>query len=186
MKYACSFRFALLLMAAHGLLGAASPQADPPPKPSVAPPRTDYKVVVWYRRNQPLETFKYQAYDVRKGEYTPAVDSWVELMRTKYPGYEVLVRSVDLAREKGQTEALKVGSVIQRELMVVASLEGVFIGDGVTRGSPRTRTSSPLLSGGAGRTGPQMTTGPRPSRAVDLNPPSATFPVPMPYPRPHP
>ena len=40
--------------------------------------RADFKVVVWYRRNDSLGTFKYEIYDVRKGEYTAKVDEWVE------------------------------------------------------------------------------------------------------------
>ncbi|MGZ3415554.1 MAG: hypothetical protein ACXVAT_17180, partial [Isosphaeraceae bacterium] len=71
---------------------------------------TDFKVVVWYRRDRPLDTFKYQVYDVRKGQYTPAVDAWIQLLRTKYPAYDVTIREVDLAREQGETESLKVGS----------------------------------------------------------------------------
>jgi hypothetical protein len=40
---------------------------DPPTAQVAASRRTDYKVVVWYRRDRPLETFKYEVYDVRKG-----------------------------------------------------------------------------------------------------------------------
>ena len=61
---------------------------------------TDFRVVVWYRRDRPLETFKYQVYDVRKGQYTPAVDAWIQLLRTKYPAYDITIREVDLAREQ--------------------------------------------------------------------------------------
>ena len=52
-------------------------------------------------------------------------------MRTKYTAYDVTIREVDLAREQGETESLKVGSVIKRELMAAAALEGVVIGYGV-------------------------------------------------------
>ena len=48
--------------------------------------------------------------------------------RTKYPSYVVLVRTVDLSRERGQTEKLKVGSVIYRELLVAAAESGVILG----------------------------------------------------------
>ena len=72
--------------------------------------------MVWYRRDGPLDTFKYQVYDVRKGQYTPAVDVWIQLLRTKYPAYDVMIREVDLTREQGETESLKVGSVVKREL----------------------------------------------------------------------
>src|SRR5262245_42775378 len=48
------------------------------------PVRADFVVLVWYRRNDPLGTFQYQVYDVRKREYTEAVDTWVREIRTKY------------------------------------------------------------------------------------------------------
>ena len=57
-----------------------------------------------------------KVYDVRKGQYTPAVDAWIRALRTKYPAYDITSREVDLAREQGETESLKVGSVIKREL----------------------------------------------------------------------
>ena len=93
--------------------------------------------------SRPLETFKYQIYDVRKGEYTPAVDAWVQLMRTKYTAYYVAIRDVDLAREHGDTDQLKVGAVVKRELMVAAALEGVVVGNGLPR---------PQLAGNCART----------------------------------
>jgi hypothetical protein len=95
--------------------------------PRPRPPRADFMVLIWYRRDDPLGTFQQQVYDVRKGEYTPAVEEWVESMRAKYPSYLVLVRPVDLGRERGETEKLKVGSVIHRELMVAAASAGVFL-----------------------------------------------------------
>ena len=51
-------------------------------------------------------------------------------MQAKYPGYYVVVRDVDLTREKGETDLLKVGSVIDRELVVAAGLAGIAIGSG--------------------------------------------------------
>ena len=83
--------------------------------------RADFVVLIWYRRNDPLGTFQYQTYDVRKGEYTAAVDDWIKLMREKYPAYLVHVQKVELARERGATENLKVGSVIHRELLTAAA-----------------------------------------------------------------
>jgi hypothetical protein len=136
----------------------------------------DFKVVVWYRRDDALGTFKYQVYDVRKGEYTPAVETWSREVRTKYPAYIVLVRDVDLSREKGETESLKVGSVIKRDLGVAAGLAGIVIGQG-----PRIGTG-PLPS--------RPSQGPRrnlmPGSLIGnrdyLNPAPMSFPVPVPYP----
>ena len=149
-------------------------------------PRADYKVVIWYQQDRPLDTFRYQIYDVRKGEYTPAVDAWLELMRSKHPAYLVAVRDVDLSREKGATESLKVGSVVMRELTAAASLEGIVVGGPKTGGLSRPRSPRPGLSAPLGNMGRTDTPGMGLPRAVDLNPPSYTYPVPMPYPRPHP
>ena len=70
----------------------------------------DFRVLVWYRTSDPLGTFQDQIYDLRKGEYTSKVDEWIKEVKTKHPGYYVVVRDVDLKREKGETELLKVGS----------------------------------------------------------------------------
>ena len=102
----------------------------------------DFKVLVWYRRDDPLATFKSQVYDLRKREYTPAVDTWIKEISVKYPAYIVVVRGVDLRREAGQTESLKVGSVIKRELIAAAGLAGIFVGSG-----PDGMTPGPLLPG---------------------------------------
>ena len=143
--------------------------------------RSEFKVLVWYRRDDPLATFKYQAYDLRKGDYTKAVDTWIKEIPVKYPAYVILIRCVDLKREVGQTEALKVGSVIKRELMAAAGLAGVFVGGGfggVNPGvvSPGPRGSMPV-SRSAGSSVPDRSF---------LNASSAAFPFPVPYPRPHP
>jgi hypothetical protein len=191
MKHAYSLGLALL--AALGAPQGAVPARAQAPSRTAASvsnssARIDFKVITWFRRDQPLATFKYQIYDLRKGEYTPAVDAWLELMRTKHPAYEVTVRNVNLAREKGQTEMLKVGSVIKRELAAVAGLEGVFVGDGIATGLNRLPRFTPDLGSsiapqGMLRAGPL---GPRIDRSLYANPPSYGFPFPVPYPRPHP
>ena len=145
----------------------------------------DLKVVVWYRKSDSLGTFKYEIYDVRKGEYTPKVDEWVKNVQSKYLGYYVVVRDVDLKREKGGTEMLKVGSVITRELTVAAASAGVVMGSG--------RMTSPSSSFGSG-TGPGSI-GSNRGRALNRSPASSSrdrdyltpagplFPVPVPFPR---
>ena len=90
----------------------------------------DFKVVVWYRQSDPLGTFKFEIYDVRKGEYTAAVDDWINDVRARFPSYYVSLRAVDLAREKGATDLLKVGKVIDREVAVAAARAGIVIGSG--------------------------------------------------------
>jgi hypothetical protein len=135
---------------------------------------------VWYRRDDALGTFKYQFYDVRKGEFTAAVQAWINHIPVKYSKYIVRVHDVDLKREKGETEMLKVGSVIKRDLMDAAAMSGIAVGSGL-------RTSPGALYLGPSQT-PSMN---RPLNlpSVDrsfLNPPPTPFPVPVPYPRPHP
>jgi hypothetical protein len=180
-------RFACVLASVMGILtGITAAQTAPATRRPPSPPRIDYKVLIWYRRDRPLDTFKYQIYDIRKGEYTPAVDAWIELMRSKHPAYVVMERDVDLRREKGETEALKVGSVVMRELTAAASLEGIVVGGGAQG------TLSPPLASGPGRSrssslpGQPYSPGMTLPRSVDINPPDYSYPVPMPYPRPHP
>ena len=140
----------------------------------------DFKVLIWFRRADPLATFKYQVYDVRKGEYTAAVETWVKDIPVKYPAYLVLVRDVDLKRAKGETEKLKVGSVIKRELMVAAAMSGVGLG-GPFNISPGPSNSLRSLAPRAYRQ-----SGPVSNDRSFLNTSPTPFPVPVPYPRPHP
>jgi hypothetical protein len=154
-------------------------------QPSTESP--DFKVVIWYRQNDPLGTFKYEVYDVRKGEYTSAVDAWVQNIEKRYTAYFVVVRGVDLKRERGETEQLKVGSVIQRELTVAAALAGVFVGGGPPTGFGFGTTQG--LSRASGRAEMRTPNRPLGAAGIDrsyLNPLPIPFPVPIPYPRPHP
>jgi hypothetical protein len=144
------------------------------------PVRADFKVLVWYRRADPLASFKYVVYDVRKGEYSPAVAAWLKDVQTKYPAYVTLSRDVDLDREKGKTDLLKVGAVIKRELMVAASLSGVEIG-GMGHIYRAPSISSPNRSPGLNRQPGAISN----DRSFLNNAPT-TFPVPIPYSRPHP
>jgi hypothetical protein len=105
--------------AAHSLLGTAAARFLK---------AGDFKVLVWYRKDDSLRTFKYEIYDLRKGEYTPGVDEWIKNVRAKFPAYYVKVRDVDLKREMGESERFKVGSVVKRELFAAAALAGIVIG----------------------------------------------------------
>jgi hypothetical protein len=141
---------------------------------------TDYVVLIWYRGDNALETFQYQAYDIRKGEYTPAVDEWLELMRTKHPRHIVLVREVDVDRVRGETEKLKVGSVIHRELLIAAAQSGVVLGAPLRIGPGPSATQRPTPRAGT------LTEMPGAGGASIINPVQGTSPFPVPYPRPHP
>jgi hypothetical protein len=142
--------------------------------------RPDFKVLVWYRRADPLATFKYVVFDVRKGEYSQAAQSWLKDVQSKYPAYVAFGRDVHLDREKGNTDLLKVGAVIQRELMVAAALSGVVIG------GPGHINRAPSISSQNQTPGLSRRPGAVSNDRSFLNPAPTTFPVPIPYPRPHP
>jgi hypothetical protein len=151
----------------------------------------DYRVVIWFDKSRPIETFRYQAYDLRANQYTKAVEDWLRLIASRYPGYQAYTRDVDLAQERGATDAQKVGSAMVRDLMAAAAYYG-----GVEFGGPRRITGvGPSPTPRPSAPGPLMPSiPPQPfgsiGRAnfppVDLSPLSPPFPVPIPYPRPHP
>jgi hypothetical protein len=174
---------AAIMSAATGAAEAGPGEAGRGPRPAAAPgldlKGVDYVVLIWYRRDDPLGTFQHQTYDVREGQYTPAVDAWLREMRERHPRYVVRVHRVDLDRERGATEQLKVGSVIHRELLLTAAQAGIVVGAPMPIG--------PGLSAAQGRA--PRTFQPAMPGANDrsyLNPSPPSFPVPMPYPRPHP
>ncbi len=163
------------------------------------PGPADFKVVVWYRTADPIGTFKYEIYDLRKGEYTARVDDWVKDVKWKYPAYFVVVRDVDLTREKGETERLKVGAVISRELVVAARAAGIVLEPGRTdsrlKSEPNRSGRSDIRPPGFGVFGATPEAGQNRGSRLDRLPgspggnrdyvkPSPTpFPVPVPFPR---
>jgi hypothetical protein len=140
----------------------------------------DVRIVFWYDRKRPLETFRHQVYDLRKHEYTPAVERWFKRMRERYEGYDAYSRDIVVEREHGDTEKHKIGSAIVREFLVVGSAYGYDFG-GFAAGGSR----------GPGGVSSFHPTPSRPLPRVGTSPfipvaPSVPFPVPYPYPRPHP
>jgi tetratricopeptide (TPR) repeat protein len=75
----------------------------------------DFKVVFWYDRTRPADPLRHQAYDLRKGAYTPAVDAWVRESATKWPNLVVRVVEVRLSREPGRSERDELDAAIARE-----------------------------------------------------------------------
>lgn len=142
--------------------------------------RTDLRIVFWYERARPLDTFHYQVYDMRKGEYTAAVDRWLSSVARDYPGFAAYVREVSLARELGANDRLRTGSAILREFLALQAELGGDIGPsagGLTQPAPpgmrpASRPSQGLTS--------------RPPAGLDLSPAVNMSPFPFPYPRPHP
>jgi len=159
-------------------------EANREQKASAAP---DFKVAVWYDLRRPVETFRFQTYDVRKGQYTPAVEEWLDLMTRRYPNYLAYVKPIRL-RKDGGTEAEQVAAAIDRERIVAA---GFVIG-------PRPSAVAPFIETGTrprgwGTAAPARIGG-SPVRSFSapgsggLRPisPSNPSPFPVPYPRPHP
>jgi hypothetical protein len=167
------------------------PQAQPaqPPRETRPAPRAtpDYKVVFWFGR----DGWKNQVYDVRKGQYTKAVDDWVNYVEVDPSGYVLpgrmaTVRDVYLNSEKGRTEQEKLASAIER-------FQAGILGVGKTpeprpyprfhfeTASPSERRAQPP------RLGP-LSSGRPPGMAapLELGPSGSRFPFPFPYPRPHP
>ncbi|WZO98456.1 hypothetical protein EP7_000035 [Isosphaeraceae bacterium EP7] len=162
----------------------ASSVANAQPVPNPARPAPDFRVVFWFDARGAL---RHQAYDLRKGEYTKAVDDWVSAVRYDAHGYAVpgpmaTLRNVRLSEEPGANEPEKLAAAIVRE------------GRAITRGLDvsRLRPSTPLMP----RT-PERRVVARPAlpplisteRYADpgrLAPLPAPFPFPVPYPRPHP
>jgi hypothetical protein len=163
----------------------AAPAAAASAKP--ARPEPDYKVVFWFSRDD----LKHQVYDVRKGQYTQAVDDWVNQQEFDASGYALpgrmaTTRSVYLKNEPGTTEAEKLAAAIRRE-------EARILGKGPAT-SPYLRPPRFSFRAPERRTGRYEV-----YRPVPLGPlfapwestplfsaPEPLFPVPYPYPRPHP
>ena len=78
------------------------------------------------------------------------------------------------------SQALKVGSVLKRELTVAAALSGVILG------SPINSSGRPFESLRSSSASINRQTGSVSNDRSFLNASPVPFPVPMPYPRPHP
>src|SRR5512135_165592 len=175
------------------LAGPARAAAAPPPGPP------DLRIAFWFRRNDPLNTFQFQAYDIRKGEYNPAVvEAWLTRIRRDFPAYKAYVKDVRLA--PGEEARRKVAATIIDEHIATG---GPYTGLGLHGIQDRIfggaigslyhpqglglTSEAPRLSGGPGsarplRSPPEVGGG----GSGAFSPPSYPSPVPYPYPRPHP
>ena len=160
--------------------------------------KADYKIIFWYNRSRPVETLQHEVYDVRKGQFTPAVEAWLRKVNVEYPAYMAYARDVDLARTPGATEPLKVGRVILDELDILVGAQGItpgaleaqgitagaFGAQGITAGAIRSASPFSNEPRGPGYVAPLPFPGSR-YRPM-YGPPPYLFPTPYPYPRPHP
>ena len=58
----------VLMLLIGSWMSASGQQSTPSDRPVDSSRHADFKVVVWFRRDRPLESFSYQIYDLRKGE----------------------------------------------------------------------------------------------------------------------
>lgn len=149
--------------------------------PSLPAAGGEIRVLFWYDRGRPLDTFKFQAYDLRKQEFTPEVARWLNATRDGFPSYKAYARDIDLSRERGETDKLKIGSAITREFLGLGARYGYDFG-----GSTGTGAGSDSASRQAARSAlprPITRPGAAPYKPAESAAPS---PFPVPYPRPHP
>jgi hypothetical protein len=184
-----------VLLAAFLIATGTPSRADlaPPAEAPAATGAAAIKLVLWYDRARPFETFRFRAYDLGKGEYTKAVDDWMALMERSYPGYTVAVR--DLPAMEGDP-AGRIAAAVEDEKLALARL----ILEKYSMGSPRRNLTygsgysgfswSPQSSVLNRNVSPFANAIPRslyPLGAAHTVPSQPyLFPTPMPYPRPHP
>src|SRR4051812_28762819 len=94
------------------------------PQPSPDPP--EYQIAFWYRRSDPLNTFRHRVYDVRKGQYTGAVEQWLRTMQEHHPDYVAYVKPLRLKPDRGQTEEKQLATAILSENLEQGGPNGGF------------------------------------------------------------
>jgi hypothetical protein len=109
-----------------GLMALPVP-ADPPAASAPGSSRpADYVVVFWYARSDPLTSMRHQTYDVRQGQYTPAVRQWVDSVATKYPAYAAYVREVRIDPQSSAREKKQLATVILQEYVEKGGSNGGY------------------------------------------------------------
>jgi hypothetical protein len=195
-------------MLALALLVVSSPSRAQSNSPPAAP---QFKAVFWYERADPSATLKSKVYDLRRGNYdAEAVAAWLKTVRTDYPAFAALERTVDLTRVPGATEEEKLVTAIEQERARIVGRPPVQHLPVPSRPANPARAAHSQASGGSALPIPTLRSvlhpdfgpgrdfpsrfGPGPSRLGDspirgtspLSPPAPSFPHPYPYPRPHP
>ena len=149
--------------------------------------RADFKIVYWYDRKRPLDTFHHQAYDLRKGEFTPGVESWLAMMKRDFPDYAAYARPLALSAQEGENDNYKIGDAVVQEFLVIAAQSGINLGGYVPRSpssSPTYRAPLSSYPPGSGSFTPRPFRGVGSQSPTSVSPPLTPFPIP--YPRPHP
>lgn len=110
-----------LLVAMSRASAAAAPPEDPKPGDSV--PSSGFKIAFWYERDRPAESFRYQAYDLRKGEYDPhAVGRWLDVIGARFPRYSAYVKDVTAVSGPDKSVQETLTAAILREKERVGSI----------------------------------------------------------------
>jgi hypothetical protein len=144
-------------------------------------PESDLVVVFWFAWDDPAGTLRHQAYDRRKGEYTPAVDDWLKRVRRQYPGYGTEVRYINVGtRDAEQAVREAVGTEKYELLTAVVKARSLSGPGGSFSAAPARPGASPFrhrlgINGAPGSGG-----------YAPGEPSAYPFPTPFPYPRPHP
>jgi hypothetical protein len=157
------------------------------------PAEPDFKVVFWFDGATP----RHQVYDVRKGQFTTAVEDWVRRHQQQridefgfvYPGAMAVVRNISLKDEPGRTDQEKLEAGIARVSRALYAGDPADLSR-LLRGYARNSQFAPQPQIGGARPStrlvPEAGRGPLGNRSY-LNP-SRPYPSPVPYPysRPHP
>ena len=152
-----------------------------------APSMAKYKVVFWFDRT----TWRSQTYDVRKGEYTAAVDEWVNRIEFDTfgfarPGHMATVREISLPENPAESFKERLAAAIRDELERTLRRGAVSPSPSWIYPLPISHASGPMAHVGP-RARPAR--GPMPSpgaSGVDPFTLPQPSPFPYPYPRPHP
>jgi hypothetical protein len=175
-------------------LALSSAAASTPPAPgnsSAVPP--DYRIAFWYRRADPLASMRHQVYDVRKGEYTPAVAGWLQTMHTTRPDYDAYVVDMRLDSQSADTPRKQLATRILAEYIARGGpYGGLGAGDGQgiygigglpSLYTPRFRPESQTGSGVSTYVrGYGFVSSPGANRIPSYAQPPGGYPWPMPYP----
>lgn len=179
-----------LLVIQGGVTSLALAQQSGVPNPLDSIPQVGYKVAFCYERSRPSQSFRYQVYDLSKRQFDQeAIQRWLELIRSQFPGHTAYVKDITTVRRPGQDEQAALMAAIAQEKEVIVGTHRQSVRSDDSRPTDFGRLMHPSISGyhparslgrsSMGRSfGGRSSFGPLPS--------SNTSPFPNPYPRPHP
>lgn len=162
---------------------SASPTSRPAAEKAIDTTREpDFKIVCWFKRSNPVNTFQSMTYDVGKGQYTAKVDEWLEMMHEHFPNYRAYVKPVWLKTKDPVALEETLAGVVRHERLMAGGEDADYIPPNATfiSASVGYEPSAARTTGGT-RTIPGSSGGP-----AAFVPQPYSFPNPYPYVRPHP